>query len=144
MACQRPLLLLLFVVLVVSTHLSRAQHWSHGWYPGGKRELDLSQTPEVSSSLSLGGSSILLETPLRIRSLMKTLTYIERNVSSPLPSPVLTTQSTRPSETDQDPNCPEAQGSSDLHSWGTLADTTGKRRQLGEGQSWTAFSAFTC
>ncbi|EMP28862.1 28S ribosomal protein S26 [Chelonia mydas] len=51
MARQRPLLLLLFVVLVVSTHLSRAQHWSHGWYPGGKRELDLSQTPEL-----VGGS----------------------------------------------------------------------------------------
>uniref|UniRef100_A0A8C0IQY2 Progonadoliberin n=1 Tax=Chelonoidis abingdonii TaxID=106734 RepID=A0A8C0IQY2_CHEAB len=50
MACQRPLLLLLFVLLVVSTHLSRAQHWSHGWYPGGKRELDLPQTPEVSST----------------------------------------------------------------------------------------------
>uniref|UniRef100_A0A8C4YUD9 Progonadoliberin n=1 Tax=Gopherus evgoodei TaxID=1825980 RepID=A0A8C4YUD9_9SAUR len=63
MACQRPLLLLLFVLLVVSTHLSRAQHWSHGWYPGGKRELDLPQTPEVSSSLSLGGSSVLLESP---------------------------------------------------------------------------------
>uniref|UniRef100_A0A674HYG8 Progonadoliberin n=1 Tax=Terrapene triunguis TaxID=2587831 RepID=A0A674HYG8_9SAUR len=63
MACQRPLLLLLFVVLIVGTHLSSAQHWSHGWYPGGKRELDLSQTPEVSSSLSLGGSSILLESP---------------------------------------------------------------------------------
>uniref|UniRef100_A0A8C8RRI6 Gonadoliberin n=1 Tax=Pelusios castaneus TaxID=367368 RepID=A0A8C8RRI6_9SAUR len=63
MASQRPLLLLLFVVLALSTHLSRAQHWSHGWYPGGKRELDLSQTPEVSSSLSLGGSSILLEHP---------------------------------------------------------------------------------
>ncbi|XP_074847767.1 progonadoliberin-2 [Carettochelys insculpta] len=53
MTCYRPLLLLLFVVLAVGTRLSQAQHWSHGWYPGGKREVDLSQAPEASEELKL-------------------------------------------------------------------------------------------
>nr|AAF07190.1 type II gonadotrophin releasing hormone [Trichosurus vulpecula] len=32
--------LLLLVLLVLGTQISYAQHWSHGWYPGGKRDLD--------------------------------------------------------------------------------------------------------
>uniref|UniRef100_A0A8D0GZK5 Progonadoliberin n=1 Tax=Sphenodon punctatus TaxID=8508 RepID=A0A8D0GZK5_SPHPU len=50
MASPRSLLFL-FVVLAVSTHLSKAQHWSHGWYPGGKREIDLPHTPEASEEI---------------------------------------------------------------------------------------------
>nr|XP_056711873.1 progonadoliberin-2 [Euleptes europaea] len=53
MACQRPLLLLLCIMIALSVHLSTAQHWSHGWYPGGKREIDLPQSPEVSEDIKL-------------------------------------------------------------------------------------------
>ncbi|CAF89864.1 unnamed protein product, partial [Tetraodon nigroviridis] len=31
--------LLLGLLLCSGAHLSNGQHWSHGWYPGGKREL---------------------------------------------------------------------------------------------------------
>ncbi|XP_060103456.1 progonadoliberin-2 [Heteronotia binoei] len=53
MACQKPLLLLLCVMITLTVHLSQAQHWSHGWYPGGKREIDLPQSPEVSEDIKL-------------------------------------------------------------------------------------------
>nr|WGV36187.1 gonadotropin releasing hormone [Hemidactylus flaviviridis] len=53
MACQRPLLLLLCMMVTLTVHLSKAQHWSHGWYPGGKREIDLPQSPEVSEDIKL-------------------------------------------------------------------------------------------
>ncbi|XP_069488329.1 progonadoliberin-2 [Ambystoma mexicanum] len=53
MACHRKLLVLLFVLVAVSAHLTHAQHWSHGWYPGGKRELDFAQSPEVSEEIKL-------------------------------------------------------------------------------------------
>ncbi|XP_007896209.1 progonadoliberin-2 [Callorhinchus milii] len=53
MALQRNLLLLLLVLLAINTQVSRAQHWSHGWYPGGKRELGQAQTPEVSEVFQL-------------------------------------------------------------------------------------------
>ncbi|XP_053314091.1 progonadoliberin-2 [Spea bombifrons] len=53
MACQRHLVLLLVVLLAVSTQLSNAQHWSHGWYPGGKRELSVPSSPEVSEEIKL-------------------------------------------------------------------------------------------
>uniref|UniRef100_A0A3B5AW59 Progonadoliberin n=1 Tax=Stegastes partitus TaxID=144197 RepID=A0A3B5AW59_9TELE len=33
--------------------LSYAQHWSHGWYPGGKRELDSFGTSEISEEIKL-------------------------------------------------------------------------------------------
>uniref|UniRef100_A0A7M4FRD7 Progonadoliberin n=1 Tax=Crocodylus porosus TaxID=8502 RepID=A0A7M4FRD7_CROPO len=51
MACPRSLLLLLVLLLAIGVPLARAQHWSHGWYPGGKRELDLSRAPQVCCSL---------------------------------------------------------------------------------------------
>ncbi|XP_020787665.1 progonadoliberin-2 [Boleophthalmus pectinirostris] len=44
-----PCRLLLVMALLVGTG---AQHWSHGWYPGGKRELD-PFTPEISAELKL-------------------------------------------------------------------------------------------
>uniref|UniRef100_A0A3B5LVY8 Progonadoliberin n=1 Tax=Xiphophorus couchianus TaxID=32473 RepID=A0A3B5LVY8_9TELE len=33
--------------------LSDAQHWSHGWYPGGKRELDSFGASEMSEEIKL-------------------------------------------------------------------------------------------
>ncbi|KAE8628617.1 hypothetical protein XENTR_v10000139 [Xenopus tropicalis] len=51
MACQGHLVLLLIVLFAFSTHLSNAQHWSHGWYPGGKRQLDTRSFPEISDEL---------------------------------------------------------------------------------------------
>nr|AAD48032.1 gonadotropin-releasing hormone II precursor [Typhlonectes natans] len=53
MVCKRQLLLLLFALLAVGIQASYAQHWSHGWYPGGKRELDLPQSSEVSEEIKL-------------------------------------------------------------------------------------------
>nr|XP_034959012.1 progonadoliberin-2 [Zootoca vivipara] len=53
MAYQRSILLSLCIMLTISMHLSSAQHWSHGWYPGGKREIDLPQSPEVSEDIKL-------------------------------------------------------------------------------------------
>ncbi|EAX10558.1 progonadoliberin-2 isoform a preproprotein [Homo sapiens] len=45
MASSRRGLLLL---LLLTAHLgpSEAQHWSHGWYPGGKRALSSAQDPQ--------------------------------------------------------------------------------------------------
>lgn len=43
------LVLLLGLLLCTGALLSDAQHWSHGWYPGGKRELDSYTTSEVWS-----------------------------------------------------------------------------------------------
>ncbi|OCT99023.1 progonadoliberin-2 [Xenopus laevis] len=51
MACQGHLVFLLIVLLAVSTQFSNAQHWSHGWYPGGKRQLDMRSFPEISGDL---------------------------------------------------------------------------------------------
>ncbi|KAI9521136.1 hypothetical protein NQZ68_010840 [Dissostichus eleginoides] len=47
------LVLLLGVLLCVGAQLSSAQHWSHGWYPGGKRELDSFSTSEISEEIKL-------------------------------------------------------------------------------------------
>ncbi|XP_006020952.1 progonadoliberin-2 [Alligator sinensis] len=55
MACPRSLLLLLVLLLAIGVPLARAQHWSHGWYPGGKRELDLSQAPQASEEIKICG-----------------------------------------------------------------------------------------
>lgn len=41
------LVLLLGLLLCLGAQFSNAQHWSHGWYPGGKRELDSFGTSEV-------------------------------------------------------------------------------------------------
>ncbi|KAF3689579.1 Progonadoliberin-2 Progonadoliberin II Gonadoliberin-2 [Channa argus] len=47
------LVLLLGLILCVGTQISSAQHWSHGWYPGGKRELDSFATSEISEEIKL-------------------------------------------------------------------------------------------
>nr|XP_010350095.2 progonadoliberin-2 isoform X1 [Saimiri boliviensis boliviensis] len=46
MASSRRGLLLLLVLLTVHPGPSEAQHWSHGWYPGGKRALSSAQDPQ--------------------------------------------------------------------------------------------------
>nr|XP_035158721.2 progonadoliberin-2 isoform X1 [Callithrix jacchus] len=46
MASSRQGLLLLLVLLTAHTGPSEAQHWSHGWYPGGKRALSSAQDPQ--------------------------------------------------------------------------------------------------
>uniref|UniRef100_A0A8C3GND9 Progonadoliberin n=1 Tax=Cairina moschata TaxID=8855 RepID=A0A8C3GND9_CAIMO len=38
MAPRAPLPLLLLALLLLAG-ATRGQHWSHGWYPGGKRDL---------------------------------------------------------------------------------------------------------
>ncbi|XP_007497011.1 progonadoliberin-2 [Monodelphis domestica] len=64
MSCLRPLLLL--ALLVVGTQLAYAQHWSHGWYPGGKRALDEIPALETSEEGKVcnGGERSLLKTLL--------------------------------------------------------------------------------
>ncbi|CAL8338092.1 unnamed protein product [Lota lota] len=47
------LVLLLGLLLCLGVQLSNAQHWSHGWYPGGKRELESFTTSEVSDEIKL-------------------------------------------------------------------------------------------
>ncbi|XP_070814875.1 progonadoliberin-2 [Chaetodon trifascialis] len=47
------LILLLGLLLCVGVQLSHGQHWSHGWYPGGKRELDSFGTSEISEEIKL-------------------------------------------------------------------------------------------
>ncbi|KAF7252416.1 Progonadoliberin-2 [Varanus komodoensis] len=53
MARRASLLLSFCIILTVSLHLSEAQHWSHGWYPGGKRQADSAQSLELSEDLKL-------------------------------------------------------------------------------------------
>ncbi|XP_069043667.1 progonadoliberin-2 isoform X1 [Lepisosteus oculatus] len=60
------MLLLLGVLLVLGAQLSGAQHWSHGWYPGGKRELDSLQSTEISEGIQLcEGGPCRYQRPLR-------------------------------------------------------------------------------
>ncbi|KAF7208246.1 progonadoliberin-2 [Nothobranchius furzeri] len=47
------LVLLLGLLLYVGAQLSHAQHWSHGWYPGGKREIDSFGVSEISEEIKL-------------------------------------------------------------------------------------------
>ncbi|XP_019736020.1 progonadoliberin-2 [Hippocampus comes] len=47
------LVLLLGLLLCIEAQLSNAQHWSHGWYPGGKRDLDSFGTSEISEEIKL-------------------------------------------------------------------------------------------
>uniref|UniRef100_A0AAY4ECD6 Progonadoliberin n=1 Tax=Denticeps clupeoides TaxID=299321 RepID=A0AAY4ECD6_9TELE len=42
MVCVCRLVLLVAAVLLMGAQFAHSQHWSHGWYPGGKREIDLS------------------------------------------------------------------------------------------------------
>ncbi|XP_029990574.1 progonadoliberin-2 [Sphaeramia orbicularis] len=52
--CQvSRLVLLLGLLIYVGAQFSNAQHWSHGWYPGGKRELDSYTTSEISGEIKL-------------------------------------------------------------------------------------------
>lgn len=51
-SCRLGFLLLL--LLTVHPGSSKAQHWSHGWYPGGKRASSSAQHPQQAPSL-LGG-----------------------------------------------------------------------------------------
>ncbi|KAJ6658552.1 hypothetical protein lerEdw1_019940 [Lerista edwardsae] len=53
MASQQPLLLCLCIALTIGLQLVQAQHWSHGWYPGGKRDISGPQSPEVSEDIKL-------------------------------------------------------------------------------------------
>ncbi|XP_059382124.1 progonadoliberin IIA [Carassius carassius] len=47
----------LFVVmgmlLCLSAQFASSQHWSHGWYPGGKREIEVYDSSEVSEEIKL-------------------------------------------------------------------------------------------
>ncbi|XP_049589934.1 progonadoliberin-2 [Syngnathus scovelli] len=58
------LALLLGLLLCIEVQLSNAQHWSHGWYPGGKRDLDSFGTSEISEEIKLceGGECSYLRT----------------------------------------------------------------------------------
>uniref|UniRef100_A0AAQ4P272 Progonadoliberin n=1 Tax=Gasterosteus aculeatus aculeatus TaxID=481459 RepID=A0AAQ4P272_GASAC len=51
--CVSRLVLLLGLLLCVGAQLSDAQHWSHGWYPGGKREVDSFGPSEISEEIKL-------------------------------------------------------------------------------------------
>ncbi|KAG5835019.1 progonadoliberin-2 [Anguilla rostrata] len=67
------LVLILGVLLCLGAQLSLCQHWSHGWYPGGKRELDSLTTAEVLDEIKLcdGGECSYLR-PQR-KSLLKNI-----------------------------------------------------------------------
>ncbi|XP_048205326.1 progonadoliberin-2 [Perognathus longimembris pacificus] len=54
MASSRLHLLLLLLLLTAHPGPSRAQHWSHGWYPGGKRASSSSQDPQSALRLPAG------------------------------------------------------------------------------------------
>uniref|UniRef100_A0A8D2PSH4 Progonadoliberin n=1 Tax=Zosterops lateralis melanops TaxID=1220523 RepID=A0A8D2PSH4_ZOSLA len=47
----RGSLLLLALLLLLSCSCGRGQHWSHGWYPGGKRDLRTPPNLQVPSPL---------------------------------------------------------------------------------------------
>ncbi|XP_030624385.1 progonadoliberin-2 [Chanos chanos] len=53
MVCVCKLMLLVGLLLCSGTQLAFSQHWSHGWYPGGKREIDSYSTSEVSEEIKL-------------------------------------------------------------------------------------------
>ncbi|XP_058049504.1 progonadoliberin-2-like [Ahaetulla prasina] len=39
MIYERSLLVFFCIVFSIGVQLTRTQHWSHGWYPGGKRDI---------------------------------------------------------------------------------------------------------
>ncbi|XP_061688284.1 progonadoliberin-2 [Syngnathoides biaculeatus] len=45
--------LLLGLLLCIEAPQSNGQHWSHGWYPGGKRDLDSFGASEISEEIKL-------------------------------------------------------------------------------------------
>ncbi|XP_068259020.1 progonadoliberin-2 [Nyctibius grandis] len=47
----RGSLLLLLLLLACALPCCPGQHWSHGWYPGGKRHLGPPQGTQVSAPL---------------------------------------------------------------------------------------------
>nr|QIV15214.1 chicken type gonadotropin-releasing hormone [Botia dario] len=48
------LLVVMGLLLCMSAQFARSQHWSHGWYPGGKRETDPHYASEqVSGEMKL-------------------------------------------------------------------------------------------
>ncbi|XP_072315643.1 progonadoliberin-2 [Eucyclogobius newberryi] len=49
---QSRVLLVMALMVCVGALLCSAQHWSHGWYPGGKRELD-PFTSELSGEIKV-------------------------------------------------------------------------------------------
>ncbi|XP_057702115.1 progonadoliberin-2 [Corythoichthys intestinalis] len=51
--CVSRLALMLGLLLCIGAELSNSQHWSHGWYPGGKRDLDSFATSEISEEIKL-------------------------------------------------------------------------------------------
>ncbi|KAL2087886.1 hypothetical protein ACEWY4_016714 [Coilia grayii] len=53
MVCACRWILLAAVVLLLGVELSGAQHWSHGWYPGGKRDVDAFNSAQISEEIKL-------------------------------------------------------------------------------------------
>ncbi|XP_026882847.2 progonadoliberin-2 [Electrophorus electricus] len=51
MVCVWKLLLITGLLLCLEVQLSLSQHWSHGWYPGGKREISAYSSREVSGEM---------------------------------------------------------------------------------------------
>ncbi|XP_065100353.1 progonadoliberin-2 [Paramisgurnus dabryanus] len=47
------LLVVMGMLLCLSAQFACSQHWSHGWYPGGKREIDTYDSSEVSAEIKL-------------------------------------------------------------------------------------------
>ncbi|XP_068045176.1 progonadoliberin-2 [Anomalospiza imberbis] len=62
MAPRGSLLLLALLLLSCALPRGRGQHWSHGWYPGGKRDLRTPTKLQVPSPL---GRCRPLPCPLR-------------------------------------------------------------------------------
>ncbi|XP_067154499.1 progonadoliberin-2 [Apteryx mantelli] len=50
MAPRGALLLVALLLLLVAVRRCPAQHWSHGWYPGGKRDLGAPPRPQVADA----------------------------------------------------------------------------------------------
>ncbi|XP_049635388.1 progonadoliberin-2 isoform X2 [Suncus etruscus] len=51
---QGLVLLLLLLLLTAQPGPLKAQHWSHGWYPGGKRSPDSPQEPQPAPRFPAG------------------------------------------------------------------------------------------
>ncbi|XP_062867131.1 progonadoliberin-2 [Trichomycterus rosablanca] len=53
MVCVCRLFLVAALLLCLQVQFSISQHWSHGWYPGGKREIDSYSSSEISGEIKL-------------------------------------------------------------------------------------------